>query len=300
MPNIEKTNPPSKVNAMSLTPKKPSLPSMVSCLVVMVTVATLFMGCASLDQLIQKPTASFSEMRLSQADLLQSTAVFGFNVNNPNPIPIHARRITYNLKLNGRHFVSGELDQGLTLAAGATSRMQVPVTMRYLDFFDSLSRLWKTKSADYALNGGFTVGPFTIPFQAHGNFELPKMPKISLESVKIDQLTASGARLHCRLKMDNPNTFQLLLKRLDYKLKLGDTSFASASALPDGSIAANSVGTMNFGFNISFVKLGYSAYRLLLGSNADYRLDGAMVINAADGKENNIPIKATGRVPFLK
>ncbi len=285
---------------MPLIPKRPMQRYASGCLSILISVAVLLTGCASLEGLLQKPTASFSSMNLRQADLLKSTAVFNFDVHNPNPVPILASRITYDLKLNGRHFISGDLDRGMTLAAGKTSRLQVPVTIQYLDLFDSLSQLWKTQGADYALTGGFAVGPFTIPFRAHGDFDLPKMPKMSLENVKIEQLSVSGARLRCRLKMDNPNAFALLLKRLDYQFSLGGISFSRASAISHGPIAANSAAMMNFGFDISFEQLGFSAYQLLRGADADYRLDGALVFDAANGKENKIPMRAAGRVPFSR
>ena len=71
----------------------------------------------------------------------------------------------------------------------------------------------------------------------------------------------------------DPNALQWLLKRLDYNPKPGDTSFARAGAPPHEPIAANSASTVKLGFDISFAKLEYSAYQLLLGANADYRLD---------------------------
>lgn len=269
-------------------------------LIIPALLAALLNGCATLEQLIQKPTASFAGVELNHANLVQGTAVFNFTVNNPNPIHIRASRITYDLKLNGRNFVAGELDQGMMLAAGSTSNLSVPITMQYLEFFDSLSQLWKTKGADYALSGGFDVGPFTIPFRANGQFTLPKMPRISLESIKIAKFSPSGARLNCQLKMDNPNAFQLLFKRLDYNLKLAGTPFTQASALPQGPIEENGASMLNFGFDISFSQIGYSAYQLLRGSDANYQLDGAIVFDAVSGKENDIPINVTGRVPFIR
>ena len=257
-------------------------------------------GCATLDNLIQKPTATFAGMHLTDAGLLDSTAVFSFNVDNPNPISIHANRIVYDLKLNGRHFIAGELNQGLSLAAKGTSSLNIPVTMKYLEFFQSAAQLWQTKGADYALTGGFDVGPFTIPFRAHGRFDLPQMPKMSLQAINIEKVSLSGARLNCRLKVDNPNAFNLLFKRLDYSLKLGQTPFAQASALPQGPIRKNSASVVNLGFNVSFAQLGMSAYQLLQGSTADYRLNGGMIFESPTGGEQKIPIDLHGRVPFTR
>jgi LEA14-like dessication related protein len=257
-------------------------------------------GCATLDQMVKKPTATFSGVKLTHADLLEGTAIFNFDVHNPNPIGISAGRITYDLKLNGKHFTKGELDRGVSLPAGTTSPMAIPVTLRYLDFFDSLSQLWRTQQAAYALSGGFTVGPFSIPFEAQGRFDLPRLPKISLESIRIERLSLLGASLDCTLKMDNPNDFNLLLKRLDYGLKLGDATFAQASALPKAPIGSNDQTLMNLALDVSFSQLGRSAYQLLMGSSAAYALDGELVFDAPGGGEHAVPFNLAGQVPFKR
>jgi LEA14-like dessication related protein len=267
---------------------------------VVLTAALALNGCATLDRIIQKPTATFSHMTVTNADLMQSNIVFYLNVTNPNPINIRASRITYDLKLNGRNFVAGELDQGMTLAGGSTSKLSIPITLQYLDFFESLTQMWKTKGADYALTGGFSVGPFRIPYQAHGNFDLPKMPKFSMETIQIENFSLAGARLNCRLKMDNPNAFDLLFKRLVYNLNLGGTSFAQASALTKGPIAGKSSSVVNFALNVSFAQLGMSAYKLLEGDKGDFELDGGMVLDAPMGGEHVIPFKLAGQVPFSR
>ncbi len=285
---------------MPLISKKPlDMPLLIQSAAILIAVA-IFSSCATLNQIVQKPIVSFNSMNITNADLVQSTAVFNFDVKNPNPIGIRANRITYDLKLNGRDFVNGQLDQGITLAAGSTSSLQVPVTLPYLDFFESLTQLWRTKSADYALTGGFAVGPFTIPFQAHGTFDLPKMPKISLEAIEIQKLSLLGAKLNCRLHMDNPNSFDLLFKRMDYNLNLGGTAFAQASALPQSAIGKNSSSVINFAFDVSFAQLGHTAYQLLQGAKTDFTLDGGLVFDEPQRGERKVPFNLSGKVPFLK
>jgi len=257
-------------------------------------------GCATLDQIVQKPSVTFDRMVLTDADLLQSTAVFNFNIKNPNPISIRANRIAYDLRIDGRHLIAGQLNHGVTLVAGSTSTMSVPVTLQYLDFYNSVAQLWQSKSADYALTGGFSVGPFTIPFQSHGRIDLPEMPKISLEAVRVDRFTFSGATLKCRLKIDNPNAFNLLYKRLDYSLKLNDKAFAQASTPDQGPIMGNTASFLNFGFDVSFAQIGRSAYHLLQGDNADYGLNGSLILKSRSGAERKIPYNLTGRVPLRR
>lgn len=267
---------------------------------VVLTLLLALGSCATLDQIIQKPTATFSHMTVSNADLMKANVLFSFNVTNPNPINIRASNITYDLKLNGRKFIAGELDQGITLAGGGTSQLSIPVTMQYLEFFESLTQMWKAKGAEYALTGGFSVGPFRIPYQASGNFDLPKMPKFSLETIRVENFSLSGARLNCRLKMDNPNAFDLLFKRLVYDLNLGGTSFAKASALTKGPIEGKGNSVMDFALDVSFAQLGMSAYQLLTEDKGDFTLDGGMVLDSPKGGEHILPFKLAGQVPFSR
>jgi LEA14-like dessication related protein len=256
-------------------------------------------GCATLEQMIQKPTIAFNHMQIVSADLLKSTAVFDFNIHNPNPINLRAGLITYNLKLNGRDFVKGRLDQGVTLMAGGTSTLQIPVTMAYLDFFDSVAQLWNTRSADYALTGGFSVGPLTIPFQAHGILDLPKMPGISLEAIEVRKLTLSGATLKCLVQMTNPNSFDLLFKKLNYTLNLGGASLGQATALPTGPIGKNGKSTIALALVLSFAQMGRSFFQLLQGAKADYRLDGGLIFDRPAGGEEKVPFSLSGKSPLL-
>ena len=257
-------------------------------------------SCATLDQIIQKPTASFDSLRITNADLVQSTAIFNFNVINPNPIGLKIGRITYNLKLNGHTFVNGQLERGITLPAGSNSTLQVPITMPYLDFFKSAAQLYKTRKANYALSGGLDVGPFTIPFQAHGSLNLPKMPKITLEAIEVRRFSPLGAALNCRLQIDNPNAFDFLFKRLEYDLSLAGTPFAKASALPQGTIKRQSSSVVDLSFDVSFTQLGGSAYRLLQGGKTEYTLNGGLIFSGHDQDERKIPFHLSGRVPFLR
>ena len=257
-------------------------------------------SCASLNQIIQKPTVKFSKMNIAKADLMQSTAVFNFDVHNPNPIPIKASRITYDLKLNDKNFVQGILDQGISLVAGGTSTLAVPITLSYKDLFGSIAQVWQTKSADYALTGGLAVGPFTIPFQAHGTFDLPKMPKISLKALEVQNLSLTGAKLNCRLQMSNPNTFDLLFKRLDYNLNLNGTAFAQASTLLPSPIKKNSSSAMDLSFDVSFAQLGQTAFQILQGNKVDFTLDGGLIFDQKNQREQKVPFNVSGKVPVIK
>ena len=260
----------------------------------------LLAACATMDQFIQTPKATFDSLDLTEATLLDCILTFNFNVNNPNPIGLQASRVTYDLKLNGVNFVRGQLDQGLSLPARGTVRMRIPMQINYLDFYKSVSQIVSTRCAAYELRGGFSVGPLTIPFRATGTLDLPQAPKFSLETIAINQLSWSGARLICRLRLTNPNGFDVLFKHLAYSLKLGDASVVQATAESGGPIPKNSAALLDLALNVSFTQIGRSAYQLLLGSKADYHMDGRLVFDNGGRQDQSLPFDLSGRVPLSK
>jgi len=260
----------------------------------------LLISCASLNQFIQTPTVTFDHIDVTKASLLGSTLTFGFKVGNPNPIKLHTRRINYDLKLNGLNFIRGQLDQGLSLPADGVAHLGIPVHINYLDFYKSISQLIGARSAAYELNGSFQVGPLTIPFRTTGTFDLPQAPKFTLETINISQLSWSGAKLICRLRLANPNGFDLLFKHFQYNLQLGQTNFAQATAQPRGPIRKNSAALLDLALDVSFAQIGRSAYQLLSGSKADYHMAGRLVFDDGPQGDQSLPFDLSGRVPLSK
>lgn len=257
-------------------------------------------GCAALNQMVQTPQVTFNGLKIRDASLTAGTFNFNFIVNNPNPVGIRASRITYAMKLNGLSFVSGKLDQGLSLPSRGAGQMTIPVRIAYLDVFDSMMEMMRRKTAAYDISGRFYIGPVAVPFQAQGTFDLPRMPQISLENIRVDQLSLLGARLRCRLNLDNQNAFALMIQRLDYNLKLGETSFARASTHPAAPIGANAKSGMDLLLNVSFAQLGKTAYQLLQGTSTDYTLEGKFITDENGNAGKLLPFKLGGKVPLIR
>lgn len=269
-------------------------------LVMFTLIFGMFSGCATLNQLVQKPTVTFHSLDLVNASLLESTLKFNFKVNNPNPIGLRTGRLDYDLKINGSPFTSGHLDRGVSLPAEGTGTLSVPITVAYLDFLDSIVSLVQNRTATYDLKGTMAVGPVDIPFQTRGKFDLPRMPKISLDAVNIEKLSFSGASLNCRLRMDNPNAFNILFKQLDYTLKLGQTRIARTFAATKGVLGQKGASTINLALDLSFADIGRAGYQLLMGKGSTYQIEGQMLMDSPTLGSRAVPFSASGKVPFTR
>lgn len=274
---------------------------MASKLTVLLMLSAVLMlgGCATIEQLVQKPQIAFDSLGTRDMSLLEGTLLFRFNVNNPNPVGIHLDDILYDLDINGRRFISSRLNQGLNLAASGSSMMEIPVAVNYLDMFDSLAQFMRSDVLNYRLSGSAGVGPLRIPYRTSGKLDVPRMPDISVESIAIDSLSFSGATLKLSLGMANANAFAMKMDGLEYTARLGDVELAKGTARQIAPLAASGRSTMAVDVNLDFLKLGRNARTLLSGSSARCRLDGNMLVDTLKGIEK-IPFQFDGQVPFRR
>ncbi|WP_319524548.1 LEA type 2 family protein [uncultured Desulfosarcina sp.] len=268
-----------------------------------IIICTVFLlmlgGCATIEQLIQKPEITFDSLGTREMSLLEGTFLFRFNVSNPNPVGVHLNDILYDLDINGNRLVSSQLSQGLDLAASGTSPLEIPVTINYLDFFNSLSQLVGADQLDYRISGSAAVGPFRIPYSSSGKLDVPKLPDITVENIKIDSFSLTGAKLKLTLGMKNPNAFAMKMDGLEYAAQLGDVKLAEGKASMSNALGANGRTMMDLDLNLNFLELGRNARTLLSGSSARCLLTGNMLTNTSAGTQK-IPFAFDGNVPFTK
>lgn len=256
-------------------------------------------ACATIERLIQKPEITFDSLGTRDMSLLEGTVLFRFNVSNPNPVGVHLGDILYDLDISGEPLVSGQLSQGLDLAASGTSPLEIPVTVNYLDLFHSLAQLVNADPLDYRLSGSAAVGPFRIPYSSSGKLDIPKLPDITVENIKIDSFSLTGAKLKLILGLKNPNTFALKMDGLEYAAQLGDVKLAEGTANMNTALGANGRSMMDLDLNLNFLELGRSVGTLLSGASAPCRFTGNMLMKTPAGMQK-IPFQFDGDVPFLK
>ncbi len=271
-------------------------------LTVLVLILTIVMiwGCAAVNEfgkLIKKPVVSFKGVSFRNMSLFEGTPVFKFKVTNPNPVGATIKRITYDLKINDEPFIYDTLEEGITIKAGDSGIVELPVTFNYFDLFETVAEFIESDTVAYDLSGSIRMGLFDIPYQTKGDYRIPKLPKVSLKNVDISDLSFTKASVVFHLDLKNSNPFTVKLNGLNYGLKLGGKKFAKGSA-EVSSIGKNSISTIKIPLDISFLKLGRSVYNLLTESSSGYELFGSMKFDIPKLGVKTIPFKKTGQVPL--
>ncbi len=269
-----------------------------------VLLGMLLSGCADVSnfvqQFLQKPQVSLEEVTFRELSLLQGTVVFHIRITNPNPVGATVNRIQYNLTMNERDFVKGTLAEGIQIKASCSETVELPVTVTYLDLFQSVKDLLSAEAMSYHLFGSVGIGPMDIPYSKKGNLPVPKLPEISLKQVRVTSLSLAGATVKFTVDLKNKNPFALALQGIQYRIRLGGTAFAKGKARAVYSITERGTSTVEIPVRVNFLKLGRSAYNLLAEKSSSYEISGELNIQVPKLGQKSFPFKKTGEVPIGK
>ncbi|NNG00979.1 MAG: hypothetical protein HKM93_16440 [Desulfobacteraceae bacterium] len=263
-------------------------------------IAATFGGCATIDKIVQKPEITFKGMSLKDASLFQATPVFSFNIYNPNAIAIPLRGLSYNLKINGRHLAEGIVTPASTLHASSSSIAKLPVTVNYLDMFDTISSFLRSDKVDYELAGGLDLGLLTIPLSAKGVMSVPKLPEIRLQRVAVTKMGLAGASLVFDVGIRNPNNFTMGIDGLNYELTLGDSKITKGSTGPVETIGKNNKSTLQIPIDVDFLSIGRAISQLLSRKTMDYQMTGNMSFDVPAFGVKHFPFSKTGNMPVVR
>jgi LEA14-like dessication related protein len=248
----------------------------------------LFLSCANLKKLAQNqlPKASVAKTRITGISFKGLEITFDIKIDNPNPIGINLAGFDYAIKLNNTRFLNGNLDKKATIKAKGNSLFPVPVAFTFDDLYATYQNLKNAKAANYTLDAGIKVdipvlGITRIPVQTKGEFPIVRLPKISLNGLKLDQLNLSGADLTLSVDIDNPNTFGFDLNKLTYDFLIAGNSWAKGTTSKLNKVAAGKKQTVAIPVKVNFLEMGRSIYNMISGSQKlDYNINGNLNLSS--------------------
>ncbi len=237
-------------------------------------------GCAMLKEtgIWQKPRAEISSVKLSDLSFEEAGMDVCLNVSNPNPYNLNLGMLDYTLTIEGSRILEGSQEKNTALAANQSQEIIFPVRVAFEDLFAAVSGLRQKNVVNYSLDGGvkFNVpmaGMHRIPFSRQGELPVPKMPKIRVKDLRLDNLNMLGATLKLKLAMENPNAFGINLNRFDYFFKLNNNPVADGQTASTLAAGPGETGTIELPLHLSFANTGFALYKILKNEgNLDYQL----------------------------
>lgn len=257
-------------------------------------------GCAILEKQIQTPTVKFAGGRLESASLHDAKLNFLIHVENPNPIALPIQGLNYSLDINHKKLLSGSTQQGTRIPANSGVELSLPIVIRYEDFLEGLQQLQKQNSFEYTLQGDVNLGVLQVPYSASGSFPLPKLPQITLHSIKVRRITLEGIETAMQFKINNGNDFPVRANSLSYKLLLNDITTITGENARAIDVPAHSDSIIEISNTFNLGQLGKVFDTLRHGSNIKAALTGHLNIPITDQQTKTIPFSWSGNTAISR
>lgn len=144
----------------------------------LIAVCVLLASCASMEQLVESPKVSLRSVKVQDLDIRQQTFLLSFDVTNPNAIALPIDSVSYDVRLDGVRFASGETPGSFTIPASSDTEFAISAELDLLNTAPQLLAIVRTgvyRDIPYELQGSLGVDlPFVKPVQfvASGNIRL--------------------------------------------------------------------------------------------------------------------------------
>ncbi len=131
-------------------------------------------GCSSagIKGVVEPPVVQVHKVEMGKFNLSGGTATFVLDIQNPNKFPIPLAGFDYGLSLNGVPVARGNKEKRVTIRAGGSEKVTVPLSLSFTNMMSMIPGLLRDKHLNYALDGSVHLPWFNIPFQRTGSANL--------------------------------------------------------------------------------------------------------------------------------
>jgi LEA14-like dessication related protein len=269
--------------------------------------ALLAVGCESLRDAVdvmRKPQVRIAATELEALSFSGLTLRFDVEIENPNPIGIGLSGFDYELQIEGNPFVSGEVAEKVTIAARDRSIVPLPVELDFEEIAQTIAALEGKEEAAYRLSSGFAfdlpvLGRVRVPVETDGTFPILRPPRLQVVSLRLNEISLSGASLALDLELINRNSFKIFVESLEYRFQVDGRDWASGMHQQRVRILENDSAGLTIPINLDFGALGRGVYQIILGGE---RLQYALKVNMDVGtslrelKAVSLPFALTGQL----
>jgi len=264
-------------------------------------------GCESLRDAVdvmRKPEVRIAATELEALSFSGLTLRFDIEINNPNPIGIGLSGFDYELEIEGNSFVSGAVQDKVTIAARDRSIIPLPVELGFDEIAQTVVELEGKEEAAYQLSSGFSfnlpvLGRVRVPVQTDGSFPILHPPRLQVVRLRLNEISLSGASLALDLELTNRNSFKVFVESLEYRFQVDGREWASGMRQERVRIPDNDSARLTIPIDLDFGALGRGVYQMILGGE---RLQYALRANVHVGtslrelKEASLPFELTGQL----
>lgn len=213
------------------------------------------------------PKATFARFEVEKLDFEHAETVFVFDIENPYPVGLDLAKLDWKLGFAGNPLLDGTRDKGVNIDAASSSKVRIPVAVRFEDIFAVVADAKGQGEVPWAMDVemGFNtpIGPINVPLHETGVMPALTAPRIKLEALRLGRLDVAGGTvgLELDLALESDQTKPVNFDKFDYGLTFEGERVIDGKAqiapIVDGK------GAVTLPINLQLVNLGAAVVQAL-------------------------------------
>ena len=279
---------------------------MKKIIIILLALFTVFSltTCKTLETVLQEPVVSLHSVELANMNINNVQLLCKVQIQNPNSFSIPFPETGWEVFLNAASFVSGVIKNDRSLSSKRTTIVEIPVTLNYLDIFNTFRSIRGTRQTAYKIALAVKMpipllGDKIWNLQHEGSLPVLQLPRISAPTMNIDVRDTSKVEIIATINVENPNVFPIPAPKFSYDYQLNRNSFIKGTIENEPPLAASSTTPISFRLVVNYADLIRSfAASLLTGSSlsSNLRISGDFGIPAFSGDTFNYEV--SGSLPL--
>jgi len=209
---------------------------------------------------VQEPVITLQSVEIAGIDINGVQLLCKVEVNNPNPFDITFPETDWSFFINNNSFASGNIKNNQRIRARGSGIIEVPVSIDYINFFNSFRSFKGSKQAAYKLTLAVKI-PIPVfedrvwNLEYNGDFPLPQQPRFSSPSMRIENAGLNRADVVISINVENPNVFPLPAPVINYDFSINRNSFIRGEMANNRTLPPSSTTPLTLRLQISFTDL---------------------------------------------
>jgi LEA14-like dessication related protein len=236
-------------------------------------------GCATLPGTLQ-PEASVRETSIQNLSFDSVTLGVLVAITNPNHFNIPTGKLDLNLLVDGKQIAQASSEQNTSLKAKESTQMMIPVKIPYSSLFNLVKSARDSNEFLYEIAGSMAVpmpliGDISLPLNYSGKAPIPQVPKISISSFSLSEVSLTRLKADLVLQIENNNKFPLNLNALKMDLKADGKSLVTAAPAANSTLKAEQSNSLHIPLQISTKDAGFALFNSLVSSKKiEWQVEG--------------------------
>lgn len=249
---------------------------------------------------------SLKETRIKDFSVAGLSYVFYVNIANSSSSAYYLSGYDYRFLVNQKQYfrLQRSLDKRIQIEPRKSKLLSFPIKITFVHLF----RLVEGIEGEENLEGNWT-GTMSFSdarkdrgrllFDFSGEFPVVKKMEVKFLSLQLDDLTIGGADTRFEVSVVNPNVFDVLIERINYKFYLRNNLISEETVSGEKTIVSHGEQSFSFPVLINFFEVGKEVYTMLQMSSSLCRFTGEIEVKTEWGRVK-IPFEQTGRVPIAR